>query len=183
MERSGALLNRASAAFSAVTGADTNPTLEQIQTEMAPRMSAHEDAIYLDAKLFGRVEAVYQRRATLGLGAEDLRLVEVLHDRFVRAGAKLNDADKAKMKALNEEESKLTNAFNRRLLAATKAGGYVTTEIGLRLQGMSEAQIAAAGGSGEGSRGGGICGDATEYDAAAGAGAVECARRTRQGFV
>ncbi len=143
MEKSGALLNRASAAFSAVTGADTNPTLEQIQTEMAPRMSAHEDAIYLDAKLFGRVEAVYQRRATLGLGAEDLRLVEVLHDRFVRAGAKLNDADKAKMKALNEEESKLTNAFNRRLLAATKAGGYVTTDKAA-LVGMSEAQIAAA---------------------------------------
>ena len=143
MERSGALLNRASAAFSAVTGADTNPTLEQIQTEMAPRMSAHEDAIYLDAKLFGRVEAVYQRRATLGLGAEDLRLVEVLHERFVRAGAKLNDADKAKMKALNEEESKLTNTFNRRLLAATKAGGYVTTDKAA-LAGMSEAQIAAA---------------------------------------
>ena len=144
MERSGALLNRASAAFSAVAGANTNPTIEQIQTDMAPKMAAHEDAIYLDAKLFGRVDAVYQRRAGLGLGAEDLRLVEVLHDRFVRAGAKLNDADKAKMKALNEEESKLTNAFNRRLLAATKAGGYVTTDKDA-LAGMIEAQIAAAG--------------------------------------
>ena len=144
MEKSGALLNRASAAFSAVAGANTNPTLEQIQTDMAPKMAAHEDAIYLDAKLFARVDAVYQKRAGLGLGAEGLRLVEVLHDRFVRAGAKLNDADKAKMKALNEEESKLTNAFNRRLLAATKAGGYVTTDKAA-LAGMSEAQIAAAG--------------------------------------
>jgi peptidyl-dipeptidase Dcp len=143
MEKSGELLNRVQAAFSGVTGANTNPTLEQVQTEMAPKFAAHTDAIYLDPKLFARVKAVYDKRAALGLKGEDLRLVEVVHERFVHAGANLSEADKAKLKELNGEESKLTNGFNRKLLAATKAGGYVTTDKAA-LAGMSESQIAAA---------------------------------------
>jgi peptidyl-dipeptidase Dcp len=143
MEKSGELLNRVQAAFSGVTGANTNPTLEQVQTEMAPKFAAHNDAIYLDPKLFARVKAVYDKRAALGLKGEDLRLVEVVHERFVHAGANLSEADKAKLKELNGEESKLTNGFNRKLLAATKAGGYVTTDKAA-LAGMSESQIAAA---------------------------------------
>jgi peptidyl-dipeptidase Dcp len=143
MEKSGELLNRVQAAFSGVTGANTNPTLEQVQTEMAPKFAAHNDAIYLDPKLFARVRAVYDKRAALGLKGEDLRLVEVVHERFVHAGANLSEADKAKLKELNGEESKLTNGFNRKLLAATKAGGYVTTDKAA-LAGMSESQIAAA---------------------------------------
>ena len=143
MERSGALLNRVTAAFFGVAGAETNPVIEQLQTEMAPRWAAHDDAIYLDAMLFARFDAVYERRGELGLEGEDLRLVEVLHDRFVRAGAKLNDGDKARMKELNEEEAGLTNAFSRKLLAATKAGGYCTADKAA-LEGLSEAQLAAA---------------------------------------
>jgi peptidyl-dipeptidase Dcp len=143
IERSGALLNRVSAAFSGVTGANTNPALEQVQTEMAPKFAAHSDAIYLDPKLFARVQAVYAKRTALGLKGEDLRLVEVEYERFVHAGAKLNEADKARLKELNGEESKLTNAFNRKLLAATRAGGYVTTDKAA-LAGMSEAQVSAA---------------------------------------
>ncbi len=148
MERSGALLNRVTAAFFGVAGAETNPVIEQLQTEMAPRWAAHDDAIYLDATLFERFDAVYERRGELGLAGEDLRLVEVLHDRFVRAGAKLSDGDKAKLKELNEEEAGLTNAFGRKLLAATKAGGYCTADKAA-LEGLSEAQLAAAGAAAE----------------------------------
>ncbi|ADW69127.1 peptidyl-dipeptidase Dcp [Granulicella tundricola] len=143
LEKTGLLLDRVQAALGGVTGAYTNPTLEQLQAKMAPKMSAHEDAIYLDAKLFKRVEAVYEKRAGLGLDAESLRLLEHTYDGFVHSGAKLNDADKAKLKAMNEEESKLSNTFGRRLLAATKAGAYTTTDKAA-LAGLPEAQIAAA---------------------------------------
>ena len=144
LERSGDLLTRTSSAMSALAGAYTNPTLEKVQQDMAPKFAAHHDAIYLDGKLFARVKTVWEKRASLGLQPEGVRLVEVTYDDFVHAGANLSAADKDKLKALNAEESTLSNAFGRKLLAATKAGGYVTNDKAA-LAGMSEAQIAAAG--------------------------------------
>jgi len=143
MEKTGELLDRAESAMSALAGAYTNPTIEKIQQTMAPKMSEHADAIYLDTKLFHRVETIWNERATLGLDAESARLLEITYQRFVHAGAKLSDMDKARLKELNAEESTLSNAFSRKLLAATKAGAYVTTNKGA-LAGMSEAQIASA---------------------------------------
>ena len=148
LERSGALLERTESAISAVAGAYTNPTIEKIQQTMAPKFAAHQDTIYLDEKLFARVKAVYDansgpRRAT-ALTQESQRLLEVEYRRFVHAGANLSAADKVKLKAINTEESTLSNAFGRKLLAATKAGGYVTSDKGA-LAGMTDAQIAAAG--------------------------------------
>ena len=143
MEKSGKLLHRAMAAFGAVSGANTNPLLQKIQTEEAPKLAAHSDAIYLNAKLFARVKAVYDKRASLNLDPESLRLVEVVYDRFVHSGANLSDADKTELKKLNEESSTLSNSFNNRLLAATKAGAYVTTDKAA-LAGLTDAQIAAA---------------------------------------
>ena len=143
LEQTGELLDRTESAFSAVAGANTNPTIEKIQQEMAPKLSAHSDAINLDAKLFARVQAVYDQRASLKLDGEQGRLLELCYKRFVHAGAKLNDADKAKLKALNTEESTLSNAFSRKLLAATKAGAFVTPDKAA-LGGMSDAQVASA---------------------------------------
>jgi peptidyl-dipeptidase Dcp len=143
MEKSGALFERASAAFSGVSGANTNPELEKVQAAMAPKMAAMRDAIYLNAKLFHRVETVYAARETLGLDPESKRLVEIYYQRFVHAGAKLSDADKEKLKKLNEEESTLSNGFRQKLLAATKAGGFVTADKAA-LKGLTDAQIAAA---------------------------------------
>ncbi len=147
LERSGELLDRTQSAMGAVAGAYTNPTIEKIQQTMAPKFAAHEDAIYLDGKLFARVKAVYDansgpRRAT-ALTQESQRLLEVEYRRFVHAGANLNAADKEKLKAINAEESTLSNAFARKLLAATKAGGYMTTDKAA-LAGMTEAQVASA---------------------------------------
>ena len=76
MEKTGALFQRAYAAFNAVTGANTNPVLEKIQQEEAPKLAAHSDAIFLDAKLFQRVKAVYEKRESLKLSPEGMRLVE-----------------------------------------------------------------------------------------------------------
>ena len=143
MEKTGALLDRTESAMSAIAGAFTNPDIETIQQTMAPRMSEHYDAINLDTKLFRRVDTVWGQRASLKLDPESERLLEITWQRFVHAGARLSDADKARLKELNAEESTLSNAFSRKLLAATKAGGYTTTDRAA-LAGMSEAQVAAA---------------------------------------
>src|SRR6201996_8372114 len=143
MEKSGQLYRRVMAAFDGVTGANTNPTLQQVEKVEAPKQAAHQDAIYLNDKLFQRVAAIYAQRESLHLDAESLRLVEVYYQRFVHAGAKLSDADKTKLKQLNEEESTLSNAFSSKLLAATKDAAYFTTDKAA-LAGLSEAQISAA---------------------------------------
>ena len=143
MEKSGRLLHRARAAFSAVSQANTNPTLQSAKTELAPKIAAHEDAIHLNKKLFKRIAAVYQKRAALKLDPESLRLVEVTYDEFVHAGANLTDGDKAQLKKLNEEASTLSNAFSTKLLEATKEGAYSTT-VPTALAGLSDAQLSAA---------------------------------------
>jgi peptidyl-dipeptidase Dcp len=143
MEKTGQLLQRTMAAFRGVTGANTNPVLQKVRTEEAPRLAAHQDAIYLNAKLFARVATIYQQRASLKLDPESLRLLEVTYDGFVRAGANLSEADKTELKKLNEEISTRSNAFSIKLLAATKDAAYATTDRNA-LAGLSDAQIAAA---------------------------------------
>jgi peptidyl-dipeptidase Dcp len=143
MEKTGVLLNRVSAAFDGVTGANTNPVLEKLQEIEAPKLAAHQDAIYLDAKLFARVAAIYKERESLKLDAESLRLVEYDYQQFVMAGAKLSETDKEKLKKLNEEESTLSNGFRNKLLGATKDAAYATTDKGA-LAGLNEAQISGA---------------------------------------
>jgi peptidyl-dipeptidase Dcp len=143
LEKSGALLERATQAFHGVTGANTDPTLQAAKSALAPKLAAQYDAIYLNPKLFARVSAVYEKRETSGLDAESRRLVQVTYDEFVRAGAKLSEADKQKLKKLNEEASTLSDTFSKRLLAANAAGAYVTQAPG-PLAGMSDAQLAAA---------------------------------------
>jgi len=143
MEKAGAMLNRVMAAFNAVTGANTNDALQKVQEEEAPRLAAHEDAIYLDSRLFKRVETIYDQRDTLKLDPESARLVEVVYKNFVHAGAKLSDADKAKLKDLNKEESTLSTAFTNKLLAATKDGAPVIADKA-KLAGLSEGELAAA---------------------------------------
>jgi len=143
MERAGRLLSRVSAALGGVAGAYTNPIIEQLQAEMAPKLAAHSDAIYLDGKLFNRIQVVYEKRIETKLSGEALRLLEITFDEFIHAGARLNDTAKAKLRGINEEASQLSNSFRQRLLAATRASAYVTTDVGA-LAGLGEEQIAAA---------------------------------------
>jgi peptidyl-dipeptidase Dcp len=143
MERSGQLLTRVTLVFGAITQANTNDTLQKVQEIEAPKLAAHQDAIYLDSKLFARVSQLYNERATLRLDAESERLLEYDYQQFVKAGANLSDADKTKLKKLNEEESVLSTAFTNKLLAATKAAAY-STQDKAALAGLSEAQVEAA---------------------------------------
>jgi peptidyl-dipeptidase Dcp len=143
LEKSGRLLDRVNSVFDAVTSANTNPDLQKVQQIEAPKLAAHNDAIYLDSKLYHRVEAVYEQRSALHLDPESLRLIEFYHREFVHAGANLSDADKTRLKQMNEELSTLENDFKTKLLAATQAGAYDATEQG-KLAGLSEGQLSAA---------------------------------------
>jgi peptidyl-dipeptidase Dcp len=142
MEKTGRLLTRALSAFDAVTGANTNDFLQNVKTIEAPKLAAHRDFIYLNPKLFARVEAIYTQREALKLDPESLRLVEHVYDQFVHAGANLSEADKTRLKKLNEEISALSDAFNTKLLDATKTGAYQTT-VKAALAGLSDARLAA----------------------------------------
>src|ERR1700693_2255207 len=143
MEKSGLLFNRVMAAFNAVTGANLNPEVQKVRDLEAPRLAAHQDAIFLDSRLFQRVATIYEQRASLKLDAEGLRLVEFYYKKFVHSGANLSDSDKAALKKLNEEESTLCNAFITKLLAANKDAAYVASDKEA-LAGLSDAQIEAA---------------------------------------
>jgi peptidyl-dipeptidase Dcp len=143
LERSGALLTRASKVFNAVTGANTNDTLQQVQEALAPKLAEHSDAIYLNPVLFQRVKSIYDRRASMHLTAEQKFLAELYYKNFVRAGAQLSSADQTRLRALNKEESKLTTDFGNHLLAATKAGALVLDNVS-DLDGFSPAEIATA---------------------------------------
>ena len=143
LEKSGRLLSRTTAVFFNLVGADTNPAREKIRADFAPKLSAHNDAIYLNANLFNRIKALYETRATLGLDAESVRLIERYHTDFVRAGAKLSDADKTRLKQLNTELAKLGTQFSQNVLAEVNDSAIVV-DTRAELDGLSDDAIAAA---------------------------------------
>lgn len=143
MERSGQLLDRASSAFGGVTGANTNDTLQAAQAALAPKFAAHSDAISLNPKLFQRVKTLYDKRNSLKLTPEQMRVLDNTYNNMVRAGALLNPAQKQELTRINAQLSTLSNTFNQKLLAATKAGGLVVDDKA-KLAGLSDAEIAAA---------------------------------------
>jgi peptidyl-dipeptidase Dcp len=143
LEKTGQLFNRVNLVFNAVTAANLSPELEKLQEIEAPKLAAHRDAIFLDSKLFQRIETIYKQREPLKLDAESLRLVEYYYEEFIHAGANLSEADKAELKKLNEEESTLSAAFSNKLLAATKAAAYVTKDKSA-LAGLSDTRLKGA---------------------------------------
>ncbi|HEX8281137.1 MAG TPA: M3 family metallopeptidase [Chthoniobacterales bacterium] len=143
LERSGRTLLRVNNIFSNLTGAHTNPVLQKAESEMAPKLSAHDDTIRLNPVLFSRVESVYKRREQLGLDAEAMYLLDRYYKDFVRAGAKLSDPDKKKLKAMNAELATLQTKFSQDVLNEKNAAGVVVNDRA-ELAGMAENEIAAA---------------------------------------
>jgi peptidyl-dipeptidase Dcp len=143
LEKSGQLYERVQEVFDGLTQANTNPTLDKVDEIESPKRAAHDDAIFLNEKLFQRVAIIYKQMDSLGLDAESRRLVDVYYKKFVHAGANLSPADKVKLKKLNEEESTLQNSFRQKLLAATKAEAYSTADKSA-LKGLTDAELAAA---------------------------------------
>ncbi|AXB42658.1 M3 family metallopeptidase [Amycolatopsis albispora] len=143
LERSGELLGRVSMVFFNLTSSDTTPELQQLQAEIAPKLSAHRDAIHLDKKLFARITELYEKRDSLDLDPESAWLLERYHVDFVRAGAALGEAEQDRLRALNEELSTLSTRFQENLLAeGNDLAVVVDTEE--ELAGLSADTIAAA---------------------------------------
>lgn len=143
LERRGETLNRAQRAFSILKSSLTNPAIEKIDAEMSPRFAAHEDAIKLNHALFTRVQALHERRASLGLDAESLRLLERYYKDFVRAGAQLPESAKSVLKAINADLASLSTQFGQNLLKETNASA-VLVDTREELAGLDEAAITAA---------------------------------------
>lgn len=143
LEKSGQLLKRVNGVFDLLSGANTNPELQKVQETMAPKLAALRDAMYLNSNLFKRVETIYNKRESLNLDSESKHLVEYYYQNFNLAGAKLSEADKTKMKKLNEEEASLSAKFTNQLLAAAKAGALVVDNKEA-LAGLSDGALDAA---------------------------------------
>src|SRR5947209_160283 len=135
LERTGRLLDRAQRTFSNLNACDTNPTRQKIEKEMAPKLSAHRDQIFLNPKLFARLQELYDKQdkfaaanpsgGGLGLDPESAYLLERYYKDFVRAGAKLSDADKEKLKKINAELATLQTQFEQNVLKERNASSVV----------------------------------------------------------
>ena len=141
MERSGLLLTRTAKVFFNLAASNTNDALQKVEAEVSPKLAAHQDATYMNPRLFARVKAIYDSRDALD--GEQKVLVERYYRNFIRAGAQLSEADKATLTALNQEESKLTTQFREHVLADTKESAIVVDDKA-DLAGLSEGDLAAA---------------------------------------
>lgn len=135
-EYSGQLLQEVSAVFFNLSECENSPEMEAIAEEVTPLLSAHEDDIALNQKLFARIKAVYDQRESLDLNTEQLRLLEETYKGFVRGGANVPEEQQARFRELNEQIASLTLRFAQNVLKATNAykkalpnGDTVTLDI------------------------------------------------------
>ncbi|WP_346836562.1 M3 family metallopeptidase [Microbulbifer sp. SAOS-129_SWC] len=140
MEKSGALLTRVAHVFFNLAGLNSNKQYQAIETEIAPKISQHNDNIYLNPKLFARVAKIYHSDDKMN--AVDKRLVKNYYDQFVRAGAKLSDQDKAKVRNINSELAKLSTEFSKNILESFKNDTILVTDK-QQLDGLSDSEIAS----------------------------------------
>jgi peptidyl-dipeptidase Dcp len=115
-DRAGRSLGRVAAVFYNLTSSATSPELQAVQRTMAAPMAAHHSAVYTDAVLFARVQALHERRHTLGLAPEELRLLERTQLDFVRAGAQLPEPQRVRYAQVMEQLATLTTQFGQNVL-------------------------------------------------------------------
>lgn len=143
LENSGKLLSNVSRVFYNLNSAHTNDEIQALAKDLAPKISAHWDEIYLNEQLFERVKSVYDRKAEFNLDKQDQRLLNETYKGFVRAGANLSDGDKEKLKEINSKISELTTQFGQNLLAETNSF-QLFVENEEDLSGLPESLIQAA---------------------------------------
>ena len=143
MERSGQLLNRAQLVFSALVSANTNDTLDAVDTATSPELSALADSITLNPALFARVKALHDHEDSLGLAPDQKMLLDIDYEQFVHQGALLSDGDKARLTQINARISSLQTDFSQKLTAGTKDGALVVKDKAA-LAGLSAAALADA---------------------------------------
>lgn len=142
MERAGRLLGRISNVFFNVASADATEAIQQIEESVTPRLTRLTNETLLDQTLFNRVDQLWKARATLGLTPEQARLLAETHKKFVRAGAALGPAERARVAEINEELATLSVEFGQKLLADQKASGVFLTAA--EVAGLPEDQRSAA---------------------------------------
>jgi peptidyl-dipeptidase Dcp len=138
MEKSGELLERTSKIFFALSELMSDAELQRIEADIAPKLAAHSDAIYLNTMLFERVAAIYKNKASLD--PEDQKLVDDYYRAFVRAGAQLNEQQKQQIRDINTQLSSLETAFSQNLLAATQQD-FILVSDKQALAGLKESDI------------------------------------------
>ncbi len=142
-DRSDEMLSRAAYVFYSQTSASTNDTLEQLQMEIAPKVSAFSDEVLLNAALFSRIKTVWENRDSVQLNEEELFLLDNLYKSFVRNGALLNQEDQEKLKMLNQKLSVLTVEFSQNVLAETNKFKLVI-DSEADLKGLPESVVTTA---------------------------------------
>ncbi|HEY2807676.1 MAG TPA: M3 family metallopeptidase [Steroidobacteraceae bacterium] len=143
LERSGRLLQRVDSTFGRLNACNTDAQMQKVDTQMAPQLAAHADAIHLDPALWGRVDALYLKRTDLHLDPEQQQLLARYHTEMVRNGARLNATQKGRLRVLNEQISTLRTRFKQNLLKATADNAVVVEDVA-DLNGLSVGQIGAA---------------------------------------
>jgi peptidyl-dipeptidase Dcp len=143
LEKSGQMLMRMLLVFYNKSSSDTSDALDAIEEEMAPKLAAHQDAIQLNPVLFKRIKDLYDARESIGLNSEDAWLLERYYKDLIHAGAHLTEAQRDRLKELNEELSKLETQFGKNVLADTNDLAVLVDSIE-ELDGLSENEIAAA---------------------------------------
>ncbi len=143
MDQSGKLLSKVRGTFSPLSSSNSNDEIRALQKEMSPISSAHSDDINLNPKLFARVKAVYDQKDNLKLTAEEAKVLENTYKRFVNSGAELSEADKAKLRELNQELSMLQLTFSQNLQHETNNTFVVANSLE-ELKGLPQANIDAA---------------------------------------
>ena len=143
IELSGELLNRVATVFYALTSANTNDEMEKIRVEIAPKLSAHNDKILLNPKLFKKVEEIYNERGSFNLDDESILLVEKYYRDFVRSGSNLTTEQKERLKTINSEISVLQTNFSQNVLKEVNALAVIIDNK-KDLDGLSDGAIQSA---------------------------------------
>ena len=143
LEKSGQMLWRVLRVFFNKSSSDTSDSLDAIEEELAPKLAAHQDAIELNPVLFDRIKSLFDNRESSGLNTEDAWLLERYYKDLVHSGAHLSEAERERLKQLNEELSKLSTQFSKNVLTDTNDLA-VLVESAKDLDGLSENEIASA---------------------------------------
>jgi peptidyl-dipeptidase Dcp len=121
LEETGSLLDRVSSVFFAISGANQDSVIQDIEAEITPLLAKHHTNIFLNDKLFARIKTVYEAIPTAGLNVEQKMLVENYYKNFVRSGISLAESQKKRLREINEELSLLTFNYGKNLLEETNA--------------------------------------------------------------
>ena len=143
LEKSGKILERVSMVFFNKSSSDTNDALEAMRAEIAPKLSAHHDAIMLNPKFFARIKDLYDKQDSLNLTSEDSWLLERYYKDLIQSGAHLSDQQRARLTELNGALSKLSTTFSKNLLADTNDLAILVDSVE-ELDGLTPNQISAA---------------------------------------